>query len=47
MAFGQWNGHLMDDGLSPVVTDGKLKIPAGDGWGLLAAGDLLKDAKAI
>ena len=34
-------------GLSPVVTDGKLKIPAGDGWGLLAAGDLLKDAKAI
>ena len=34
-------------GLSPSVTDGRLKIPAGDGWGLLAAGELLKDTKGL
>ncbi len=34
-------------GLSPVVTGGKMKIPTGNGLGLLAADDLLKDAKGM
>jgi L-alanine-DL-glutamate epimerase-like enolase superfamily enzyme len=34
-------------GLSPEVSDGKLKVPQGNGWGLLALDDLLRDSKIM
>lgn len=34
-------------GLSSKVTDGRLKVPTGSGWGLLAANDLLINAKNL
>jgi L-alanine-DL-glutamate epimerase-like enolase superfamily enzyme len=34
-------------GLASKVTDGRLKVPTGSGWGLLAADDLLKNAENL